>query len=346
MRLPDQLSYKRSINPSKAIFYYRRGDELYPLPVERMKIRGSKSGFSEAFTSKGVKESTTFHSLATGNPHTIDTCYLPPVADCLVCRFSIRVSANTLKPDRCSDMELKNTIEQFLHAYMKRDGFQELACRYAKNVAMGTWLWRNKEGNAFDVYVKTSQGNEYKFENAHQLYWDSAWPETQRQQLGEFASEITTALTQPRYVWHCDVWAEVKMPFCSEVFPSQCFVDKDDKKSVSKVLLTTDIDGVMTACYSADKVGAAIQIIDDWWDDNCDFPLRVNEYAADHDNAIARRHPSSNRSFYQCLMRLPQYIEKLTKNGTKTEIDPDAHFIASVLIKGGLLQGGKKNETN
>lgn len=341
MQLPNQLSYKRSINPSKAIFYYRRDDELYPLPVERMKIRGSKSGFSEAHTAKGIKESATIHSLATGNPHTIDTCYLPPVAECLVCRFSLRISANSLKPDRCSDMTFKDTAQQFLNSYIDKDGFKELAIRYAKNIAMGTWLWRNKEANTFDVFVKTSQGTEYKFENAHQLFWDAAWPAEKNDLLNGLASELATALSSARYVWHCDIWAEVKMPFCSEVFPSQCFVDHNDKLSASKVLLTTDIDGVMTACYSSDKVGAAIQMIDDWWDESCDFPLRVNEYAADYENLIARRHPSTDRDFYQCLQKLPYYTEKLVKAVVTEDIDPDAHFVASVLVKGGMFQGGK-----
>ncbi|TPE46669.1 type I-F CRISPR-associated protein Csy3 [Maribrevibacterium harenarium] len=341
MQLPNQLSYKRSINPSKAIFYYRRDEDLYPLPVERIKIRGSKSGFSEAYTAKGIKESATIHSLATGNPHTIDTCYLPPTADSLVCRFSLRVSANSLFPDRCSEIAFKDTVSQFLNSYIAKDGFKELAIRYSKNIAMGTWLWRNKEGNTFDVLVRTSQGNEYKFKNAHMLFWDSVWPDESSELLALLSEELAVALTKPRYVWHCDVWAEVKMPFCSEVFPSQCFVDHDDKQSASKVLLTTDIDGVMAACYNADKVGAAIQMIDDWWDESCDFPLRVNEYAADHENLIARRHPSTERDFYQCLQNLRGYTDKLNKVKSVDDIEPDAHFVASVLVKGGMFQGGK-----
>jgi len=341
MKLPNQLSYKRSINPSKAVFYYQRGGNLYPLPVERMKIKGNKSGFSEGHTAKGIKESATIHSLATGNPHTIDTCYLPPVAECLVCRFSLKISANSLKPDRCSDMSFKEATEQFLNAYIAKDGYKELATRYAKNIAMGNWLWRNKEGNSYDVFVTTSEGNEYQFKNAYRLYWESQWSNEQAESLKGLSDELATALTHTRYFWHCDIWAEVKMPFCAEVFPSQCFVDHDDKHGASKVLLTTEIDGVMTACYNADKVGAAIQMIDDWWDENCDFPLRVNEYGADAENLIARRHPSTDRDFYQCIQKLPYYIENLTKAKSVEDIDPDVHFIASVLIKGGMFQGGK-----
>lgn len=341
MQLPNQLSYKRSLNPSKAIFYYRRGDELVPLPVERIKIRGSKSGFSEAHTAKGIKESATLHSLATGNPHTIDTCYLPPMAESLVCRFSLRVCANSLCPDRCSDITFKDSITQFLEAYTEKNGFNELARRYAKNISMGTWLWRNREANTFNVSVSTSTGNKYQFLNAHQLYWESDWPKDQNKQLEDFATELTTALTSKRYTWYCDVWAEINMPFCAEVFPSQCFVDHEDKSSASKVLLTTEIDGVLTACFNADKVGAAIQMIDDWWDENSDFPLRVNEYAADHENLIARRHPKSNRDFYQCLQRISSYTAQLAETSASHLIEPDAHFVASVLVKGGMFQGGK-----
>ncbi|MGO2234592.1 MAG: type I-F CRISPR-associated protein Csy3 [Marinomonas sp.] len=341
MQLPNQLSYKRSINPSKAIFYYRRDGQLFPLPIERIKIRGSKSGFSEAHTSKGIKESATLHNLSMGNPHTVDTCYLPPVAECLVCRFSIRVCANSLVPDRCSDQSVKSNISDFVSAYADKGGYIELARRYAKNIAMGTWLWRNKEGNAFDVFVKTSEGSNFSFVNAHRLYWDSEWPDNQSHELDKLASELALALTNSRYVWHCDVWAEVKMPFCAEVFPSQCFVDNDDKSAASKVLLTTDIDGVMAACFNADKVGAGIQIIDEWWDEHCDFPLRVSEYAADQANLIARRHPQTNRDFYQLLQKLPTYLKELSASTSTASINPDIHFIASVLVKGGMFQGAK-----
>lgn len=342
MQLPRQLSFKRSISPSKGVFFYHKDGALHPLPVERIKIRGSKSGYSEAYSENKLKGSVTPFSLSQGNPHTLDTCYLPPLAENLVCRFSLRISPNALSPDKCSDHMFKDLFIELTNHYKRLGGFAELAQRYAKNILMGSWLWRNREGNIISICVKTSNDKTYNIEKSNGLYWDEVWPKDSKTMLDDVAKEIEVSLSQKRCFWQCEVLAELKLPFCSEVYPSQCFVDNEDANRSSKVLLTTDINGIQAACFNADKIGAAIQMIDDWWDESCDFPLRVNEYGADPENLIARRHPQNNNDFYQLLMDITSHIKvlKVLKKGSK--IPPNIHFLMSVLVKGGMFQGGKK----
>jgi len=342
MQLPRQLSFKRSINPSKGVFFYHQDGGLHPLQVERIKIRGSKSGYSEAYSGDKLKGSVTPFSLGQGNPHTIDTCYLPPLAESLVCRFSLRISPNALSPDKCSDNVFKDSFIELIDQYRRLDGFYELAKRYAKNILMGSWLWRNREGNITSICVKTSNGNTYNIEKSHALYWDEVWPEESKVKLDNIAKEIEISLSKKRCFWQCEVSAELKLPFCSEIYPSQCFVDNEDGNRSSKILLTTDINGKPAACFNADKIGAAIQMIDDWWDESCDLPLRVNEYGADPENLIARRHPQNNNDFYKLLMDIPSHINALNVLNKRSEIPPNIHFLMSVLVKGGMFQGGAK----
>ena len=100
-------------------------------------------------------------------------------------------------------------------------------------------------------------------------------------------------------------------------------------------------DGRKTACFQEDKVGAAIQLIDDWWDEKAHKPLRVNEFGADKDDLITRRSPNTNKDFYSLLIQLDDFIEKLKKMDVKKDAIAlaDMHYIMSVLCKGGLFQG-------
>ncbi len=82
------------------------------------------------------------------------------------------------------------------------------------------------------------------------------------------------------------------------------------------------------------KIGAALQSIDDWWHEDADKPLRVNEYGADREYVIARRHVTLKNDFYQLLRNTENWTESMTATQA---IPNDVHFIMSVLIKGGLF---------
>ncbi|MFA0026261.1 type I-F CRISPR-associated protein Cas7f/Csy3, partial [Vibrio sp. 10N.261.49.A5] len=84
--------------------------------------------------------------------------------------------------------------------------------------------------------------------------------------------------------------------------------------------------------------GAALQSIDDWWHEDADKPLRVNEYGADREYVIARRHSAHGNDFYQLLRNTENWIESMTASQA---IPNDVHFIMSVLIKGGLFNCSK-----
>lgn len=66
--------------------------------------------------------------------------------------------------------------------------------------------------------------------------------------------------------------------------------------------------------------------------------LRVNEYGADREYVIARRHTQSGNDFYQLIRRTEAWTEEMEKSKS---IPNDVHFIMSVLIKGGLFNSSK-----
>lgn len=351
MKLPTHLAYKRSLMPGKAVFFYEDNAEgLYPLPIERTKIRGSKTGFSEAYQvkkAKGTEEiirttlknDATPQRLSSGNPHTLDTCYLPPEAETLICRFSIRIVANSLKPYDCSDSNSWRVLTRFAERYKQAGGFSLLAERYCKNILCGMWLWRNREAASIDISVATSDGGKYNIRQAHHLFQDQPWETEPGSNLRGLSKEVEQVLSTPCHYWSAEVTAKLNMGFCAEIFPSQCFTDESE---VSRVLATINIQGKPTACITADKVNAGIQLIDTWYSEDLNaLPLRTNEYGADTHRHFARRHPVTKKDFYTLIQRAAVYERQLRHVSQPDEIPDAAHFMMAVLVKGGMFQGGK-----
>lgn len=146
--------------------------------------------------------------------------------------------------------------------------------------------------------------------------------------------------------WFSDITATLSTSFCQEIYPSQLFTDKEKQlNEASKKLATIECpDGTRAACFHAQKIGAALQQIDDWWMEDADSPIRIHEYGADKKNQTALRHPVTQRDFYHLLSKTETYVDKLKSLADDSVItDPDVHFLMAVLCKGGLFQGGKND---
>lgn len=344
MELCKQLRYRRSLSPGKAVFFYQTAEsDFVPLRVEVAKIVGQKSGYSEGFAANFEPKNVERHALAHGNPQTIESCYVPPNVGELFCRFSLRVEANSLCPDSCSDPAVTQTLSRLAQQYQVRGGYLELARRYCKNLLMGTWLWRNQHTLGTRIEVTTSQGSTFVVEDARHLSWSGDWPEAEWLSLEKLAEEMSEALSEPSVFWFADITARLKTGFCQEVFPSQRFVERpDNHDEPSKTLATTACpDGQMAACFHAQKVGAALQQIDDWWSEDADQALRVHEYGADRKHLTSMRHPVSGKDFFHLLARADEFVELMAGQSVSPEVFGDIHYAMAVLVKGGLFQAGK-----
>ncbi|QBF82619.1 type I-F CRISPR-associated protein Csy3 [Shewanella maritima] len=342
MEICNVLKYDRSLYPSKAVFFYQTSEkDFVPLEAEINRIRGQKAGFTEAFTPQFKPKNLAPQDLAHCNPLTIEECYVPPNVEHVFCRFSLRVQANSLKPCGCSDNSVFSLLEELAIAFKECGGYKELAKRYSKNLLLGTWLWRNQNSGNTLIEIKTSSGKCYQIANTRLLDWESCWPAAEQLVLDELSHEIYLALTEPGIFWHADVTAKLETVFCQEIFPSQSFGEKAEAGEVSKRFTKVQcIDGRQAVSFNSVKIGAAIQLIDDWWDDDSSKRLRIHEYGADKELGIARRSPDSNKSFYSLLVNSEYYLSELRKlAGTPDgEIVPNIYYLFAVLIKGGMFQ--------
>ncbi|WP_351089144.1 type I-F CRISPR-associated protein Csy3 [Shewanella sp. S1-49-MNA-CIBAN-0167] len=342
MELCNVLKYDRSLYPGKAVFFYKTNDnDFIPLEAEISRIRGQKAGFTEAFTPQFKPKNLAPQDLAYSNPLVIEDCYVPPNVEYLYCRFSLRIQANSLKPAGCSEPEIFNLLTDLAKKFKECGGYKELATRYCKNLLLGTWLWRNQNTGDTQIEIKTSSGKCYQIVNTRQLAWESAWPSDAQQVLDELSEEIYHALSDSAIFWNADITARIQTAFCQEVYPSQVLSEKaangEASKQFSKVKC---IDGRLAVSFNSVKIGAALQLIDDWWDDDVDKRLRVHEYGADNEVGIARRTPESKRSFYSLFVNAELYQSELAKqiHSTENAISDDIYYLFAVLIKGGMFQ--------
>lgn len=347
MELCNSLKYNRSLYPGKAVFYYKDSTcDFIPLEAEVAYIRGKKSSFAEGYNADSTPKNSAPQDLSFSNPLAIEECYVPPNVEAIYCRFSLRVEANSLKPAVCNNSEALDLLQEFAAAFKGINGYKELALRYVKNLLIGTWLWRNQNSGDTEIIIKTSLNNVYKIENTRFLTWDSQWPAKDTEVLEDLSAEIEDALSNPNIFWAADITAKIKTNFCQQIFPSQPLLDVGEKgklqKQLSKVKCT---NGNSAVVFHSVKVGAAIQLIDDWWSDESAKCLRVHEYGADQDYWVALRPPASKIDFYSLLKRIPEFLKELelAKDQKNLQVTPQIYYLFAIFIKGGLFpkKGGK-----
>ncbi len=339
MELCSQLNYVRSLSSGKAYFYYLDEDnQMRPLQIDRTHLRAPKSGYSEAFSGNFKSKNIAPQDLSYSNPQFIEECYVPPGVDAIYCAFSLRVRANSLSPEVCVDNEVRDILCNFAALYKELGGYRELARRYAKNILMATWVWRNRECRNIRVEVKT-EDKEWVITDARFLDWYGSWDKDSQLALDEITDYLSQALSDRTSYFNMDIKAKLTVGWGDEVYPSQEFLDVKEAGKPTKQLAKVTVNGEKSAAFHSQKVGAAIQLIDDWWDENADKPLRVNEYGADKEYVIARRHSSQHRDFYSLISKTESYIESMLQTNL---IPDDVHFIMAVLSKGGVYSGSSK----
>ncbi len=337
MKLPQRFSYRRSLSPSMGVFIYLRTDGLEkPLPFKTVKILGQKEGVTEGFDNAMVPKATaTAKKLGEGNPHTIEYCHVPYDAKRLFCRFSLTVNANSVVPEVCSDVGVRESMSAFVQAYKAAGGFRYLAERYLSQIFSGVWLWRNQYSLSTTIRVRAHTGRVLVAENVQAQIGQKGW---QQKLAGwaELVEEFSEALTNPNKFLLCEIEAEIVPITCQEIYPSQAFSGRESTEGVGRIFQKTIADGIETPILGGHKIGAAIAQIDDWFDDAVD-PLRVGQYGVDKKTGTACRTPDRGRDFFSIISRVEQLVEEIKKT---QQPNNNAHFLAANLIKGGLFQKG------
>ena len=245
--------------------------------------------------------------------------------DSLKVKFTLRVVGNLGKPFACKNPDFSQKIQSKVGAFKDSDMMDELALRYAYNIANGRFLWRNRMASE-QVEVKVSIGEDLIKPNFNAFSFSLKNFDENRdnQSLIQMANSIRDGLTQDNNYALIKVNAFVKLGEGQHVFPSQ-EMNAGEKK---KVLFKLGKDN-QAAMHNV-KIGNALRTIDDWYPD-AKMPIAVEPFGSVVQIGEAFR--KSKIDFYTLLQ---DWV-----NDKEIEDIQKAYVVAN-LIRGGVFSGEKE----
>lgn len=320
------LAFERKLANSDAVLSSGtwKGAEWQPIRIQEKAVRGTISNrLKNAIVSDPAKLDA---EIQKANLQRVDMAALPAEADTLKMAFSLRVLGNLSMPSVCNDKQYQDALQAVIEGYISKNGFSELALRYAANLANGRFLWRNRVG-AEHVCVNVTFGDKDWEFNAH----DYSLRDFDKRDaaIQELANVIAGGLKGESFVL-LNVEAFVRLGQGQEVFPSQELV-LDSNSSKSKVLYQVND----VAALHSQKVGNALRTIDTWHPQVEDLgAIAVEPYGSVTSRGIACRQPKEKMDFYTLL-------DNWVTKGDEPAVEQQ-HYVIAVLIRGGVF--GEKSE--
>ncbi|WP_374089297.1 type I-F CRISPR-associated protein Csy3 [Methylomicrobium lacus] len=328
------LAFEKKLVPSDGYLYgthwhERRTSNSTPLKLIEKSVRGTISNrLKPAVQNDPLKLNA---EVEKPNLQKVDACALGEDQDTLHLSFTLKVLGGVDKPSASNGPNFNASYPKVAQAYIEQEGFNELAKRYASNIANGRYLWRNRVGaEKIEVVVNTGDDSPLTFD-AKQFSlrnFDSSNPELQT-----LTNKIADALSGklPYLLITVDAYALVGK--AQEVYPSEELVLDKGKGDKSKILYQVND----VAAMHSQKIGNAIRTIDTWYPDFDEAqigPIAIEPYGAVTNLGKAFRSPKEKADFYTLFDRFALGEKLADKN--------QEHYVMAVLVRGGVFgQSGK-----
>lgn len=339
LKTASVLAFERKLDPSDALMYggdwknRAASDNWAPITLREKSVRGTISNRLKGGASDPAKLDAAIQS---PNLQTVDVATLPADADTLKVQFTVRVLAGTGQPSACNDAAYRQKLLATVNGYVaQHGGFDELAKRYAANLANGRFLWRNRIG-AEQVEVTVAQLKDgapvasWTFDALSHDMGKLTASAGDKDKLQALADVVAAGLGGSSHVL-LQVTAFVRIGFGQEVFPSQELILGRDRGDKSKTLY--DVAGV--AAIHSQKLGNAIRTIDTWYPEAAgNGPIAVEPYGSVTTQGKAYRQPKEKADFYNLL-------DGWVIKDKVPDIDQQ-HFVIATLIRGGVFGDADK----
>ena len=332
LKTASVLAFERKLDPSDALFHagdWRNRDEWTPIQVREKSVRGT---ISNRMKTKDPDPAKLDAEVQKPNLQTIDVATLPHDADTLKVTFTLRVLGQVGQPSACNGADYRKKLQATVHSYVQQNSFNELAYRYACNLANARFLWRNRVG-AEQIEVRVEQlveGQAQQTWNFDALslslrHFDSEGENAAA--LQDLARLINSGLLGEQSVL-LRITAYARVGAGQEVFPSQELIMDRGRGDKSKTLYT--VSGI--AGLHSQKVGNALRSIDTWYEEaDVNGPIAVEPYGSVTTQGKAYRQPrnKSKDDFYSLL---DAWV-------LKDKVPPleQQHFVIATLIRGGVF---------
>ena len=343
-KLPGVLSFQRCLMVTDALFFNVFADgSTSPLAVVRHGIRGTQNINKFGKNDDSSVKSATRREV--NNIQITDSAKLDPKAEKLRVRFEVRfldlsAALFACAPGKTDDMEdllaFRAGLTDFIDKGKASAGLTELACRYARNLANGRFLWRNRAiAESVSVRVRNRADLDVCFDalqvplNTFDSYSDAE---------KAVAGHIAAGLRGQRDV---SLLVEADVDFgvrgALEVFPSQNYLE-DKARGFARPLYCVgeapknqDKHSVQERGQAAlrdQKVGNALRTIDTWYPAYAErgLAIPVEPNGASLDAQLFFRN-DKNSSGFGYMLRVG-------------DMDPDTAegmFLTACIIRGGVF---------
>ena len=325
------LAFEKKLVPSDGYFYgttWANKDESTPLALQEKSVRGTISNRPNAAEKKDPAKLDA--KAESPNLQTVDACALGTEQDTLKHYFTLKILGGVEIPSACNNAVFKASYEQAAKGYIEKEGFKELARRYAINIANARFLWRNRVGaEQIEVQVNVLNKDQQqswvfdatKYSTRHFDYGDA--------QISQLSEKIAQALATADGCLMLEIITCAQVGKAQEVYPSEELILDKGKGKKSKVLY--QVRG--HAAMHSQKIGNALRSIDTWYPDfdteKTAGPIAIEPYGAVTNLGTAFRTPKDKQDFYT-------HFDKWAR-GEKLERIEDEHYVMAVLVRGGVF---------
>lgn len=325
------LAFEKKLVPSDGYFYGttwdNRGDTK-PLQLIEKSVRGT---ISNRLSSKDANDPLKLNAkIENANLQKVDACALAEYHDTLKVSFTLKVLGGIETPSACNNEEFYKSYQQVAKNYVSEYKFEELAKRYAINIANGRFLWRNRVGaEKIEVSVNLNNQQALTF-NAFDYKLHSF--DTDDENIQILAGQIAKALSGEIPYLLLTIEAYALVGNGQEVYPSEELVLDKGNGNKSKILYHVN----NVAAMHSQKIGNALRTIDTWYPefDEKQSAIAIEPYGAVTNLGKAYR-TKQKIDFFSLFDKYAL--------GEKLDNPEQEHYVMAVLIRGGVFgQSGKE----
>lgn len=333
------LAFEKKLVPSDGVMYGTTWDKRYennkqPLTVNEKSVRGTISNrLKKALQNDPAKLDA---EVEKANLQRVDSCSLNVDQDTLQLRFTLKVLSGVETPSACNSESFQKSYYKAATDYIKNVSFEELAMRYATNLANGRFLWRNRVGTEnIEVQIKVLNKDNKKSWTFDAKTLTTRDFEHNNAEIKELATEIAKALAGEKDFLLLEINAFAQVGLAQDIYPSEELVlDKGNEKGQkSKILYSKN----NIAAMHSQKIGNAIRSIDTWYpefENVTTGPIAIEPYGAVTNLGKAYRSPKNKVDFFTLFDKFAQ--------GEAIDSVEEQHYIMAVLIRGGVFgESGK-----
>ena len=330
------LAFERKLDPSDALFSAgawnsrNASANWKSITINEKSVRGTISNRLKAGQQDPAKLDA---AIEKPNLQTVDVAALTADADTLKVSFTLRVLSGTGEPSSCNAADYRKKLLDTVSGYVENVGFGELARRYARNLANGRFLWRNRIGaESIEVHIAHLVNGTIKDEWTFDAFalplrtFDAPTDAGVASELSKLSALIAGGLAGQQHVL-LRITAFARLGEGQEVFPSQELILDRGRGDKSKTLY--QVGGI--AGIHSQKIGNAIRTIDTWYQDvDGNGPIAVEPYGSVTTQGKAYRQPRGSKDDFYTLLDGWVLKDKVP--------DPEQqHFVIATLIRGGVF---------